>query len=167
ASVGNRRGPTEGADAPPVERQGVSRSGRKLPSSPKRVDDDPRVALPTLGFHYVDCTVVAFESDCFPVESGPGDRKREMDGPRACARVRCQKQEEDDSLGSRFRQNRTILYIESRREADGVTAPPERSQPYPQGAGRSKCTVGHLDRAFESRGQDRKSTRLNSSHVSI
>src|SRR5207247_8647064 len=99
--------------------------------------------LPTLGFHYVDCTVVAFESDCFPVESGPGDGKREMDGPRPCARVRCQKQEEDDSLGSRFRQNRTILYLESRREADGATAPPDPSQPSPQRAGPAKGPYGH------------------------
>src|SRR5204863_9138866 len=73
----------------------------------------------------VDGTRATFEGDGFPIESGPGDRKWEMDRARACARIRRKKEEEDDGLGSRFRQNRTILYIQSRRDADGVTAPPE------------------------------------------
>src|SRR5207245_6343088 len=55
ASVGNRRGSSEGANAPPVEGQGVSRSSRKFHSSPKRVDDEPRVDLPTPGFYDGDC----------------------------------------------------------------------------------------------------------------
>src|SRR5207237_8278969 len=103
-----------------------------------------------------------FEGDGFPIESGPGDRKWEMDRARPRARIRRKKEEEDDGLGSRFRQNRTILDIESRRNADGVTAPPKRPKPGPQGAGRSERPIRDPDRVVESRGHhvsDRYSSR--------
>src|SRR6266480_2091766 len=162
-SAQDRGGPSKSADAIPMEGQGISGSGPEFRSSPKRVHHESRVDLSTFGLHHVDGTRATFEGDGFTIESGPGDRKWEMDGARACARIRRKKEEEDDGLGSRFRQDRTILYIESRRHADGVTAPPKRPKPGPQGAGRSERPIGDIDRVVESRGHhvsDRYSSRV-------
>src|SRR5947208_1103761 len=143
--------------------QGLPPSVAKPGEEVDRIHIESRVDLSTLGLHHVDGTRATFEGDGFTIESGPGDRKWEMDGARACARIHRKKEEEDDGLGSRFRQDRTILYIESRCNADGVTAPPKRPKPGPQGAGRSERPIGDIDRVVESRGHhvsDRYSSRV-------
>src|SRR5438552_17237439 len=140
-SAQDRGGPSKSADAIPMEGQGISGSGPEFRSSPKRVHHESRVDLPTLGLHHVDGTRATFEGDGFPIESGPGDRKWEMDGARARARIRRKKEEEDDGLGSRSRQEGKIFSIESRYHADGATAPRNRPAPAPQAAGRPQRAI--------------------------